>query len=97
MYDYFLPPGLRNFFDSVFAPLIEFLTMARDYLDRISLAAGHGINLNNYFGFFAYLPGPFQAVINSLLAAVFILGVLQIIKVILRLYFAVKAGLFQWI
>ncbi|MEK5090516.1 hypothetical protein MKY98_26980 [Paenibacillus sp. FSL M8-0228] len=97
MYDYFLPPGLKNFFDSIFEPPTQFLTMARDYLDRVGLAAGHGINLNNYFGFFSYLPGPFQAVVNSLLAGILILGILQIVKVILRLYFAIKAGIFQWI
>ncbi|NEU27714.1 hypothetical protein G3M74_16690 [Paenibacillus polymyxa] len=96
MYEYFLPTGLRNAVDSIFAPPLEFLTMARDYLNHVSQVAGHGINLNNYFVFFGYLPASMQAVVNSLLAGIVILGILQIIKVILRLYYAIKGGAQWW-
>lgn len=96
MYDYFLPQGLKNFIDSIFSPPLEFLKMARDYLNHVSTVAGHGINLNNYFGFFSYLPSSMQAVINSLLASIIILAILQLVKTIMRMYYAVKDGSKWW-
>lgn len=96
MYDYFLPQALKNFIDSIFSPPLSFLEMARDYLNQVSVVAGHGINLNNYFGFFSYLPSSMQAVINSLLASILILAILQIVKVIIRMYYAVKDGAQWW-
>lgn len=96
MYDYFLPQPLRNFIDSIFSPPLSFLAMARDYLNQVSTVAGHGINLNNYFGFFSYLPSSMQAVINSLLASILLLAILQVVKVIIRMYYAVKDGAQWW-
>jgi hypothetical protein len=96
MYDYFLPGPIKNFIDSIFAPPLEFLTLAQSYLDRTSLIAGHGINLNNYFGFFGYLPSSLQAVVNSLLASVVLLAILQLVKAIMRMYYAFKDGAVWW-
>lgn len=96
MYDYFLPPGIRNFVDSIFGPPLEFLKLAVSYLNRTSLVAGHGINLNNYMGMFGYLPGQMQAVINSLLASVVLLAILQLVKTIMRMYYAFKDGAKWW-
>lgn len=91
-----IPAPVRNFFDSIFNPPIAFLQMGVDYLGQVSLIAGRGINLNNYFGFFSYLPASLQAVVNSLLAGIIFLAVLQLIKAIVRMFFAVKAALFNW-
>ncbi|SFT00472.1 hypothetical protein [Paenibacillus sp. 453mf] len=96
MYDYFLPQPIRNFIDSIFSPPLEFLNMAYRYLNEVSLVAGQGINLNKYFVFFGYLPSSMQAVINSLLAALILLSVLQLVKVIMRMYYAVKDGSKWW-
>lgn len=94
--DYLLPAPVRNFFDSIFAPPIRFLEMAHEYLGHVSMIAGHGINLNNYLGFFAYLPGPMQAVVNSIVAGILLLAVLQLVKAIIRMYFAVKDAVQWW-
>jgi hypothetical protein len=91
-----IPVTVRNFFDSIFNPPISFLQMGVDYLNQVSLIAGKGINLNNYFGFFSYLPGSMQAVVNSLLAAIIFLAIIQIVKSIYRVYLAVKDGLQWW-
>lgn len=96
MYDYFLPPALRNFIDSIFSPPLEFLKLARSYLNQTSLVAGHGINLNNYLGFFGYLPPAMQAVVNSLFASITLLAILQLVKVIIRMYYAFKDGAKWW-
>lgn len=91
-----IPQPVRNFIDSIFAPPLKFLQMCIDYLSHVALVAGHGINLNNYFGFFSYLPGPMIAVVNSILAATVFLAVLQLVKAIMRLYFFVKEAVQWW-
>lgn len=96
MYDYFLPPALRNFFDSIFDAPINVLNMAYTYINQAGTIAGHGINLNNYFGFFSYLPSSMQGVVNSLLASIVLLAILQLVKALIRLYFMLKAGVKWW-
>jgi large-conductance mechanosensitive channel len=91
-----IPLPVKNFFDSIFNPPISFLQMGVDYLGHVALIAGKGINLNNYFGFFSYLPTSMQAVVNSLIAAIIFLAVVQIVKSIYRVYLAVKDGLQWW-
>lgn len=94
--DYFLPPPVRNFFDSIFAAPIAFLNLAYDKLSHAALIAGHGINLNNYFGFFSYLPASWIAVVNSIIAGIVLLAVLSLVKSAIRLYFAIKDGVQWW-
>jgi len=94
--EYFLPAPIRHFLDSIFAPPLSFLQMARDYLAEASLAAGHGINLNHYFGFFSYLPPSMQAVVNSIIAGIIVLAILWLVKSIMRMYFAVKEAVKWW-
>lgn len=96
MYDYFLPPGIRNFIDSIFDAPLQILNQANSYLGNVGTIAGHGINLNNYFGFFSYLPTSLQSVVNSLIAGILILAILQLVKSFLRLYYAVKDGAQWW-
>ncbi|RAU91543.1 hypothetical protein [Paenibacillus sp. YN15] len=91
-----IPGPVRNFMDSIFNPPLSFLSMGVEYLGHVSMIAGRGINLNHYFGFFAYLPSSMQSVVNSLLAAIMLLGVLQLIKAIARMYYNVKDGVQWW-
>lgn len=96
MFEYFLPPPVRNMIDSIFSPPIEFLKMAIKYMDQVGTIAGHGISLNKYMGFFGYLPSSFQAVINSLLASIVLLAILLVVKSIVRMYYAIKDGSQWW-
>jgi hypothetical protein len=91
-----IPITVRNFFESIFNPPIAFLQMGVDYLNKVSLIAGKGISLNNYFGFFSYFPASIQAVLNSLISAIIFLAVLQLVKAIFRMYFVAKDGLKWW-
>lgn len=91
-----IPGPVRNFIDSIFNPPTSFLQMGVDYLSEVSLIAGKGISLNNYFGFFSYLPAPLQSVLNSLISAIIFLVVLQLVKSIVRMYFAAKDALQWW-
>lgn len=61
------------------------------------MVAGKGISLSNYFGFFSYLPGQMPAVVNSLLASVLLLTILQVIKAIMGMFTQVKDWLFRWL
>lgn len=91
-----IPAAFKNFIDSIFNAPTSFLQMGVDYLSHVSLIAGSGINLNNYFSFFSYLPGSVQAVVNSLLAAIVFLAVIQMVKSIVRMYLTVKEAVKWW-
>lgn len=90
-----LPAAIKNLIDAIFNPPIAFLNMVYGFLDNIAMVAGKGINLNNYFGFFSYLPAPMIQVLNSIIASIMLLAILQLIKYIMRVYGQVK-GWIQW-
>jgi hypothetical protein len=91
-----LPVGIKNFIDSIFSAPITFLTMIETYLNKVSMIAGTGINLNNYFGFLNYLPLPFILVVNSLVASILLLVILQIIMAIMKFYGQIKSWVKWW-
>lgn len=91
-----IPANVKNFIDSIFAPPLTFLNMASEYLGHVGLIAGKGINLNHYLSFFSYLPGPLQAVVNSLLASILLLAILQLVKSIVKQFFTVKSAVKWW-
>jgi hypothetical protein len=91
-----IPAAIKNFLDAIFLPPITFLNMINEYLSSISLIAGKGINLNQYLGFFSYLPGSLQSVINSLLASILFIALLQLVVVIMRMYYAIKEAVKWW-
>jgi hypothetical protein len=91
-----LPVAIKNFFDAIFSPPITFLNIVYEYLSHVSMIAGKGINLNNYFGFFSYLPASFQGVINSIIASIMLLAILQLIKAIMRMYGQIKGWVIWW-
>lgn len=88
-----LPGPIKNAIDSMFAPLDQFLQLIIDHLDTASLVTGHGINLNNYLGFFAYLPSSWQSVLQSLLASVGFLAVLFLVRAAWNLYLKAKGSI----
>lgn len=91
-----LPQPIKNFIDAIFAPPLQFLQMIVDMLGNVSLVAGRGIDLNNYFMFFNYMPGSWQMVIKSLLASVTLLAVLFLVRATWNVYLNVKNSLKWW-
>lgn len=90
-----LPQSIKNFIDSIFAAPKSFLTLMWDMLNNTSNTIGHGINLNNYFGFFSYLPTEWQSVVQSALAAIVLLAILFLVRSAWDMYIKVK-GSVQW-
>lgn len=91
-----LPVSIRNFIDSIFSPAIVFLEMMRDMLNNVGTVAGKGIDLNNYFSFFAYMPAEWQNVVKSALASVVLLATLWLVKSAWDMYLRVKASGKWW-
>lgn len=91
-----LPVPIRNFIDSIFLPLTQFLEIMRDLLTSASLTAGKGINLNNYFSFFAYLPAEWQNVVKSALTSIVLLATLWLVRSVWDMYLRVKESGKLW-
>lgn len=92
-----IPQPVKNMIDTLFNPPLTFLNMIIEYLDDLQLIAGKGINLNNFFGFFAYLPPAMQTVVNSIIASIIFLAILHLVRAIVRMFFTVKDALFRWL
>lgn len=91
-----LPVAVRNFIDSIFSPPLAFLQLMRDMLNQAGTVVGKGINLNNYFGFFGYLPTEWQNVVKSALSSVVLLAILILVKAAWDTYLRVKASGKWW-
>lgn len=91
-----LPASMRNFIDSIFAPPLSFLNLMVDFLGRVGTVAGKGINLNNYFSFFGYLPPAWQLAVKSALASVVLLAMLFLVRMIWNAYLKTKNSAQWW-
>ncbi|MGI9861331.1 hypothetical protein SDD30_08100 [Moorella naiadis] len=82
--------------DSIFNPVIQILTSARDRLEGVSLVAVRGLNLDYFLGPLSLLSPEWRALIGSIVASAFlILGVLVARKTY-SLYLAFKEGVKWW-
>lgn len=88
--------AIKSFIDKIFSPPISFLDLAREKLQGVQLVMGQGLNVNEYLSIFGDLPSEWQLVISSLLISMVLLSILLLVKVLLRLYFAVKGGVQWW-
>lgn len=91
-----LPTPIRNFIDAIFAPPLTFLRLMRDMLNEAGTVVGKGINLNNYFGFFAYMPPEWQNVVKSALTSIVLLAILFIVRAVWDMYLKVKTSGKWW-
>lgn len=91
-----LPAPVKNFIDSIFAPPLSFLQLMKTMLDQAGTVAGQGINLNNYFGFFGYLPTEWQTVVQSSLASIVLLAILFLVRAAWDTYLKVKNSTQWW-
>lgn len=91
-----LPVPIRNMIDSIFNPPLAFLNLIKDLLDNAGTVAGKGINLNNYFSFFGYLPSEWQLVVKSALTSVVLLAILFLVRSAWDMYLRVKSSSQWW-
>jgi len=91
-----IPAPIRNFIDAIFAPALSFLELMRDMLNNAGTVVGRGINLNNYFSFFGYLPSEWRAVVSSALASVVLLAILFLVRSAWDMYLKVKQSGKWW-
>lgn len=90
-----VPQPVKNMFDSIFGAPIGWLELMRNMINNAGQVVGKGINLNNYFSFFGYLPNEWQLVVKSALASVVLLAILFLVKAAWDMYLRVK-GSAQW-
>lgn len=90
-----VPLPVKNFIDSIFGAPLSWLKLMQDMISNAGQVVGKGINLNNYFSFFGYLPSEWQLVVKSLLASIVLLAVLFMVKAAWDMYLRVK-GSAQW-
>lgn len=91
-----IPDTLINMIDASFAPALQFLQLCNDMLSNASLVVGAGINLSNYFSFFAYLPDAWQALVTSTLASVSLLAILYLVRSYWDMYLRIKKSSKWW-
>ncbi|MED4600090.1 hypothetical protein P9314_05120 [Paenibacillus validus] len=87
---------MRNFIDSLFSPIIQFLDQCYAKLASVGTIAAKGIRLDHYFGFFSILGNEWTAVITSLITAFLFLYVLDNIQKISRVLLWFKALIKFW-
>lgn len=91
-----IPQPVKNMIDTIFNLPIQWLHTIKDMLGSVSLSAGKGINLNNYFSFFGYLPPSLQVCVKSLISSVVLLTVLFLIKAMWNMYLNIKNSSTGW-
>lgn len=91
-----LPAPIKNFIDTVFSPPFSFLQLCYDMLQNAGTVVGKGISLNNYFGWFGYLPNEWQLVVKSALASVALLAVLFLVRALWDMYLKIKQSSKWW-
>lgn len=91
-----LPVPVRNFIDSIFSPPLSFLQLMESMLNEAGTVVGKGIDLNNFFSFFSYLPSEWQGVVTSALVSVTLLAILLLVKAAWDTYIRVKGSVKWW-
>lgn len=94
--DNLLPAPIKNFIDAIFNAPLSFLNLILDTINNVSLVAGTGINLNNYFSFFGYLPPEWKSVMTAIMGSITFLALLFIIKSTWNVYLKVKGSIKWW-
>ena len=91
-----VPQPVKNMIDTIFNAPLEWLKLMMQMLNNTSLVAGKGINLNNYFGWFGYLPVEWQVCVKSLIASAVLIMTLILVKAAWNMYLAVKNSATGW-
>lgn len=91
-----VPQSAINLVDTIFNAPLQWLSLIRQMLSNASVTAAKGINLNNYFGWFSYLPASFKLAINSILISVGLIVTLIVIRAAWNMYLKVKQSAKWW-
>jgi len=88
--------AIKTFIDKIFRVPMSFLDLAREKLQSAGVITRQGLDFSSYMSLFRDLPHSWQMVISSLLLVTVLLASLVMFRVLMRLYFAVKAGVQWW-
>lgn len=88
--------AIKTFVDKIFKVPISFLDLAREKLQNLNAVTRQGLDFSSYMSIFRDLPHAWQLVLSSLLVWVVLLASLVMFRVLMRLYFSVKAGVKWW-
>lgn len=81
---------------TIFGPPEQLLSQAIAYLAHLSTVAAAGLHLETYFGWFSVLDPAWEGVVSSLMGSVVLIGVLQLVRSVYRLYLSLKRGVKWW-
>ena len=88
--------AIKTFVDKIFRVPISFLDLAREKLMWMGGIARQGMDVSQYLSIFRDLPLAWQYLLGSFLLSVVLLASLVMFRVLMRLYFSVKAGVKWW-
>lgn len=88
--------AIKTFVDKIFRVPMSFLDLAREKLQSAGVITRQGLDFSSYMSILRDLPFAWQLVISNLLLVVVLLASLIMFRVLMRLYFAVKAGVQWW-
>lgn len=69
-----------NFIDSIFEPVLQTLQLMIDRMNGIGTIAAKGVNLGDYFGFFAILGPAWTSLISQFIAALIFCFILYMVQ-----------------
>ena len=88
--------AIKTFVDKIFKVPMSFLDLAREKLQSAGVITRQGLDVSSYMSIFRDLPSSWQLVLSNLFLVVVLLASLVMFRVLMRLYFAVKAGVKWW-
>lgn len=91
-----VPNPVKNLIDTIFNAPLQWLQLMKQMIDNAGVVAGKGINLNNYFSFFGYLPPEWQLCVKSVITSAVLICVLFLVKAGWNMYLNVKASSKWW-
>jgi len=88
--------AIKTFVDKIFRVPMSFLDLAREKLQSANVITRQGLDFSSYMSIFRDLPSSWQLVLSSLLLVTVLLASLVMFRVLMRLYYSVKAGVQWW-
>jgi len=87
---------MQRIIDSLFNPIIQVLTQARDYLENASKISAKGLNLDYFLGPVSMLGWQWRSLILSVISSVILIVTILAVRKLYGLYLAMKEGAKWW-